>query len=493
MSIQSKKSTSKAKQKASVKKAENPFDDSYTLEPEGRRLYTRPNEKAKKPNPDSLFHTELGKREKKKQDFSYADLEDLKEKALSRKKLMPDFINQSVQKGLDLDKGNGVLLPDPELDPNLQLLSSHLVGYQEFNAPELKRKDEKSLAENEYREHEMEKTKTFLGHNFSDTHQQLVPPTPKEDGQILTENMFSPLMDINRQQPKSIFENETSKAVFTIGKKVFKSSFEKAKASKRKTKEQEKQEKKRSKQESQDSSEPNLLLDARFHFNSSLMEELALMENSKIKDEKDSEKYLKDVFQVDYDSDDSLKFDSSDEETEPVPKIVYDEDDTIEDAQNKRATYLNTGGLLAKVSSQKEMIDRIHKRPVQKFTPNRKRLNRKLQKKQDKVGMPFNLLYSEKQYQSGKQKLINKLAKEHGNKKEAKKLEQDMNQFYEQESVRSILDEKEQSVQWKRKHPAFENLGEKSIIKALKKESNSNAASDSNENSSDAGESSDGE
>lgn len=325
----------------------------------------------------SVFFDTL--KEGKEKDFSYADLYAISQRIQS--KGAPKEIADGIAEGLTfpLDQ-SGVIPVAIDKDIDAQLLAYHLLKYQYVNSPPTKTttfktretRNNDNKKENEYRLHELEKTKDMLPHLVDAPH-WVLPPTPQKGGPVALHNMFSALLDVNRPQPGTLFSKETYKGVFSTSKVVCRRAYEllKKKVGEVPDKSQGGQVK------------PYL--------------SKAYLQQLDADYEKQGTSFLKKVVGIDILSDETsslITLDINSISGETVTSELYDDDDDMTLGLEKRERVLTSFGVIAKLTAQKRLFSESKKDKAyyEKFLD---RLNRNVNKRHAQLYESYTWLYGQ--------------------------------------------------------------------------------------------------
>lgn len=395
---------------------------------------------------DSFLHRELLGGKSYRKDLTYNNLHHLKERVMQQGH-SEDDISRSVQQGL--------VWPDSEyprefqthqgFDPDLQMISQLLLSFQRFNSQPLKRTDTASKEENQYRDHELVKSMVMLGQNFGQHHQRLLPGIDKASGVIQLQDSFSPLIDVNRPQPKTIFGGETFKGVFKGSQEVFKDAFQQGERTGGGYK----------------SPEDSLIL-AGEHYGPSFLKYVASLRESGVED---VEEYLRQTLQLKLGRDTPLEFSGGmGEEFLDNPELFSDQDNLFE-AMKKRQAMLSIPGVLAKVTGQHFMRNELLGKSNSETTEFLEMLNHKMQVVQGRHGKQLSLVSGEKAYFASKMKLLKQAEKKGGDSTKVEELREELQGFYEDTTMEELFGRKKKSPAWKVKDPTLKKFGPEKLTK----------------------------
>lgn len=277
-------------------------------------------------------------------DFSYSDLsaaldtveESTGSRNKARKRGSSEMLGSSVvPKGMSSSVSDGTIAITPKLNHVLQLIATHILKYQLFHTPPDLKTDSRR-AENEWRQHELDTTLHWLEVLRQHGLREMLPKLVNGTLPSSLREIYPGPIDIGfpPNEAATLFTYADNKAVFLLMKRLLLSAYQKEKAN----------------------SNEDLSRNKRRKIATEALEETITGQDRSVVD--DPEEYLGMLGLKRTDSGNSHALDEQYDEEESFSDI-YDSDDDLDTATDKRDTFVHTLGITAKLTNRKLMQDQV--------------------------------------------------------------------------------------------------------------------------------------
>ena len=296
----------------------------FNLTYEGRRVVTSM-------QGGKVGDSELFPKADESKDFSYSDLAQALNKVLAKYGLNEADLLAAIKAGGSLPIDAGPIELNPDLEMDMQLIAHHIMQYQNFHTPP-NLKTPSRQPENAWRQEELDLTRDAMASDGGKGIQQVLPPMAEgKNSADKPSEMFSGALDISIPPGKEmLFEYTSNKAVYMLIKRLLWQAF--------------------------DARQKGGELDPRQLETQAFLDTVKGQEGGVVEDAED---YLaKTMGIVATESKDSFDLVETEGEEAFMPELdlIYNAEESLEQAEHRRRTFLNTLGLLIK-HTKHQMLD----------------------------------------------------------------------------------------------------------------------------------------